>query len=70
MITPVLEKQYRDAALEVMKRHDVQINDLYSFIKPDLEKFSPQPDNVHFNGNGSKPLASKVSKAILQALDM
>lgn len=69
IISPELEQQYRDAALEVMKRHNVQINDLYATVKPELEKLSPAPDNVHFNGGGSQRLAAKVSKAIIQALD-
>lgn len=69
LISPELEKEYRDAALEVMKKHGVQVNDLHTFIKPDLEKFSPAPSDVHFTDAGSSHLAKEVSKAILKALE-
>lgn len=69
LISPELEKEYRDAALEVMTKHDVQINDLHNFIKPNLEKFSPAPSDVHFTGAGYGQLAKEVSKAILKAIE-
>jgi acyl-CoA thioesterase-1 len=70
LISPELEKQYRDAALAVMEKHNVQINDLHTFIKPHMAKLSPDPANVHFNGGGNGRLAGEVSKAILLALGM
>lgn len=29
-----LERQYREAALQVMKKHEVQVDDLYTLLKP------------------------------------
>ncbi len=68
IITPELEKEYRDAALEVMKRHDVQINDLHTFIKPNIEKYAIDTSDVHYNAEGYLQLAQEVSKAITKAL--
>lgn len=68
IIPPSLELQYRNEALEVMKRHKVRINDLYELIRPDLKKYSPKPDDVHFTREGSEVLGKQVAEAILQAL--
>ena len=54
---------YNQAALEVMARHQVQVNDLYNEIKPKLATLQ-QPVNVHFNREGSQFLAKKVSQTI------
>lgn len=54
---------YNQAALEVMARHQVQVNDLYNKIKPELASLQ-LPVNVHFNKQGSQFLASKVSEVI------
>ena len=67
-ITPAVEKQYLDAALAVMKKHKVQIDDLHALMAPELEKYSPAPDNVHFTGAGYGKLARQVADAILKAL--
>lgn len=58
---------YNQAALAVMARHQVQVNDLYSEIKPSLLTLQ-QPTNVHFNKQGSQFLAAKVSEKIKQYL--
>ncbi|WP_019026068.1 SGNH/GDSL hydrolase family protein [Colwellia piezophila] len=54
---------YNQAALAVMARHQVQVNDLYNKIKPNLTTLQ-QPVNVHFNKQGSQFLAEKVSEVI------
>lgn len=58
---------YNQVAIEVMARHQVPVNDLYSEIKPKLATLQ-QPVNVHFNRQGSQFLAEKVSEAIKQYL--
>jgi arylsulfatase A-like enzyme/lysophospholipase L1-like esterase len=68
-ITPSVEKEYQDAALRVMKKHQVAVNDLYALMLPDLKKFQLGPDNVHFNEAGCEKLAQQVAKVILQQLD-
>ncbi len=68
-ITPSVEKEYQDAALRVMKKHQVAVNDLHALMLPDLEKFQLGPDNVHFNEVGCEKLAQQVAKVILQQLD-
>jgi acyl-CoA thioesterase-1 len=67
-ITPEIQKQYQDAALEVMRRHKVVINDLYALMMTDLKKYQPGADNVHFNGAGSGAMAKQVAATILQQL--
>jgi acyl-CoA thioesterase-1 len=51
----------------IMKRHDVLIDDLYSFALPKLDEIQ-LPQNVHFGTEGSKVLAKQVSKSITDAL--
>lgn len=68
-ITLEIQKQYEDAALRVMKKHKVAVNDLYALMSPELKKYQNGPDNVHFNGAGYGLLAQQVSKTILQQLD-
>ncbi len=69
LITPEIQKQYQDAALRVMTKHKVTVNDLYALMLPDLKKHQNGPDNVHFSGAGYGLLAQQVAKAILQQLD-
>jgi len=68
VITSEQQAEYQKAALEVMKKHGVEVNDLYHHILPDLVKFAPAPDNVHFNGAGNKHLAKRVTEVLEQAL--
>jgi len=68
VITREQQEKYREAALTVMKKHGVEINDLYAHILPNLEKFSPSPDNVHFTGSGCGHLAKKVVATLEAAL--
>ena len=67
VITPELENQYREAALAVMQKHGVQINDLYELLKPRQSEFQAE-DNVHFSGAGSALMAQQVADAILKSL--
>lgn len=69
VITSEVQQQYREVALRVMKKHNIPFNDLYSLILPDLEKYSPAPDNVHFTGAGYGVLGKQVADAILQQIE-
>lgn len=66
IIAPALEQQYLDAALRVMKKHKIPINDLHALIKPTLKQHAVAPNNVHFNPQGKMKLAEQVAKQILQ----
>jgi lysophospholipase L1-like esterase len=65
---PEAPPRYNAAASEIMKKHDIRINDLFAFCAPELEELQ-LPQNVHFTTAGSKALAGQVAKAIEQALD-
>ena len=61
-------KRYNQAALKVMKKHRVRINDLYAFALPRLDSIQ-QPHNVHFTDEGSRLLAGQVAASILEAIE-
>jgi len=69
IISPEFEKQYLDAARRVMKRHDVQINDLHALVLPRLSELSPEADDVHYTREGSQLLAEQVAEVIAAAID-
>jgi lysophospholipase L1-like esterase len=59
--------RYNAAALKIMKANGVQVNDLFAFCDPQLEKLQ-LPQNVHFKPEGSAALAKQVSAVIEAAL--
>lgn len=59
--------RYNRAALPIMKRYGVRVDDLYSFALPRLASVQ-QPHNVHFTDEGSRLLAQQVANSILAAL--
>ena len=67
-ITPAIQQQYADVAREVMKKHNVSINDLHSLMGPDLKKYQIAEDNVHYTKEGSQRMAEQVAAAVLQEL--
>lgn len=68
VISAEQENQYREAALRVMKKYDVQVDDLYALMKPRLSEFQAT-DNVHFSGAGYQLMAKQVVESITQALN-
>lgn len=60
-------KRYNEAALRLMKKHRIPVNDLYSFALPRLKKLQ-RPNNVHFTEEGSKALAKEVAKHISKVI--
>ena len=58
---------YNEKALEVMKRHGVEINDLYASCLPMLGKIQ-RPQDCHFNKQGNEHLANEVAQSILKRL--
>lgn len=64
---PRLVEDYNKVAQRVMVKHNVIVNDLYTFIAPQREELQ-LPNNVHFTDRGSAVLASEVARTILEAL--
>jgi len=60
-------ERYNRAALPIMKRYGVRVNDLYTFALPQLGSIQ-QPHNVHFTDEGYRLLAQQVANSILGAL--
>ncbi len=60
-------ERYNRAALAIMKRHGVRVDDLYAFALPRLASIQ-RPSNVHFTEEGSRLLAQQVADSILAAL--
>jgi acyl-CoA thioesterase-1 len=67
VIGPDLEREYRDAALQVMKKHDVQVNDLYALLKPRQSELQKE-DNVHFSQAAAYLMAKQVADSIQKNL--
>lgn len=55
--------KYNEAALKIMTANGIKVDDLYTFVLPQLDKLQ-LPKNVHFTTEGSKALACQVAKAI------
>lgn len=54
-------------AARVMKKHGVEIDDLFTFITPHLSE-TQNPKDVHFNGKGYDLLGKQVAKQIATTL--
>jgi alpha-L-fucosidase len=67
VINQDLERQYQEAALQVMKKYDVQVDDLYALLKPRRSEFQRDND-VHFSGGANVLMAKQVADCILQNL--
>lgn len=59
--------KFNKAAIKIMKREQIEVNDLFSFALPMLKEIQ-RTDNVHFTPEGYRALAEKVSEYILNAL--
>jgi hypothetical protein len=61
--------KYNKAALEVLSNYpSIIINDLYSFTKPNFEKWSLNPGNVHYNNEGKVAQGKEVARIIAENL--
>ena len=67
LIIPEDVPRYNVAALAMMRRHGVAINDLYEAVLPRLVELQI-PGNVHFKPEGSQFLAGQVAARIRAAL--
>lgn len=64
---PGMPKKYNKAALTIMNKNGIAINNLHDFALPRMQEIQI-PENVHFTEEGSRVLAQKVAKSILQFL--
>jgi len=71
LVSPLREPEnvirYNKAAVKIMKKEHIEVNDLYSFVLPRINEIQ-RPNNVHFIEKGSILLAEKVAKSIIQLL--
>ena len=58
---------YNDAAVEIITRRDIVVNDLFPITAPRLSELQP-PLNVHFNERGADVLAKAVASRIRTVL--
>jgi acyl-CoA thioesterase-1 len=61
-------QEFNQAALRVMKKHGVFVNDLYVLIENEREKYQLGKNNVHYNEAGRDLLATQVAKVIKEQL--
>lgn len=61
-------KEFNKAALAVMKKQGVKVNDLYNAIAGNREKYQLGINDVHYNDAGRDVLAAQVASIIKQAL--
>ncbi|MGJ8642035.1 MAG: SGNH/GDSL hydrolase family protein [Luteolibacter sp.] len=64
---PESPAKYNKAALKIMEEHDIQVNDLFALVEPDLDKLQ-LPKNVHFKKEGNDQMAKQVADVITAAL--
>lgn len=67
--TPNAPIEYNKAAVELMQREGVRVNDLYAECLPNLQDWQ-LPRNVHFRPEGSAALAAIVAGVIAEELDL
>ncbi len=58
------EAKYLAAALRVMKKHEVIVNDLNAFMYPKWETYKIADNDVHYNKAGYKALGEQVAQTI------
>ena len=59
---------YNQAAVGVMKKHDVKINDLHAVMAGKMDLYGKKPGDVHFTGEGSALLAKAAAETISREL--
>ena len=62
------DDKYNEAAVRVMKKHGIEINDLNALTDSFPAELFTAPGNVHFKTEGSKKLGQAVAEKITEAL--
>lgn len=63
------ENQYLQAALRVMRKHNIQINDLHSLMAPVRAQYARGNDDVHYTEEGYRIMAGQAAALIKAALN-
>ena len=63
------EVTYNAIAARVMSENGIPIDDLYTYMLPEVEKYGRAPGDVHYTEEGSGYLAAKVAAAIESVLE-
>lgn len=63
-----MSEKYNKVANEIMKRNNIPVNDLYSYILPRLEELQI-PNNVHFKEEGYKVIGQRVALIVSENLN-
>lgn len=61
--------KYNSAAVALMKKHGIVVNDLHAVMAGKMNKYGKKPGDVHFTEDGSELLAEQVAKAIEAQLE-
>ena len=64
---PGMPVKYNRAAVKIMNKNNIIINDLYAFMLPRMNELQ-QPKNVHFTEDGYFALAQKVVERINEVI--
>jgi hypothetical protein len=59
---------YNAAALKVMKKHGIAVDDLHAVMAGKMKKFAKAPGDVHFDEEGCAVLGEAVAEAVLRGL--
>jgi len=64
---PGMSAKYNSAAVKIMNRNEIIIDDLYTFMLPRMNELQ-LPENVHFTTEGYQALAQKVVERINEVI--
>ncbi len=56
--------KYNAIAQQIMEKHNIPVNDLYSYVLPYIDEYKLYTGNIHFNMEGSAYLGKKVSTTL------
>ncbi len=60
--------KYNRAALTIMKKNRIRVNDLFGYMLPHWQKYQVSPGDVHYTPEGYRFLAEKVAEQISACL--
>ena len=67
-VDPATEAEYLAAALRVMKKHNIPVNDLHAFMKPKRDQYAIADNDVHFKKDGNRKLGEQIANQIKSML--
>ena len=59
---------YNDAVVPALRELGVIVNDLYSFVLPNIDTYIKTEDNIHLTEEGSEACAQQIA-AFLRQID-